>query len=634
MGDAKTATFKDLCPEDRAKIQKLLGELVTVKKEKELLEESARVQSSNHRRELAKMKADNRNLMDRLRHYMSIVSQSTAGDGSLASSTNGRPKSAGSVKQSNTDSLRDILSSKKPDTVCRGTLTEISMQSGRVAEVQTLSYPFSTPGRDLPPMGPGAHLVYPYPLQPMLVGADQYSHELMALKAQVAALTSAVPSVKFGGVDKERERERDKEERVRAVSPKSATINNVKLSSTSARALGALPSVEDLNRSLPTLSLANSSHLMTSMDVDGRLVQEKSAFSADSLNVSTYTPYVPISGSILDAIQETLPNLNYIGGYHPTANSALSGLPTPKTTDQNIESPLQPADKTTSLLSNITRPSASVSSYPSKPYDFSQSQSESLVERHRDPTKELLSLINHTHNFVTPPSQCSTLPEDSHNADVSHGPVSEASALTGAAKRPLRKVHTPQSTHRDSETYDVVEPPGTSFTTPQVYRATAQRENETPIKLEVVEPPSMLRNTPSPVVEQLISRSPTSSSMQPMVTLPGSDRGYYEPVDRLSVENTQPLSGDVINLYTNNDDQLYPHNYPPNFNERRPFPSDFDPSPPAASAHSKSTLSGQDVIVKSMTKASSEGWRGGRDPYMHNTQVSEDTHAVVRFLNP
>lgn len=82
MGDIKTATFKDLCPEDRAKIQKLLGELVTVKKEKELLEESVRVQSSNHRRELAKMKADNRNLMDRLRHYMSVVSQSTAGDGS------------------------------------------------------------------------------------------------------------------------------------------------------------------------------------------------------------------------------------------------------------------------------------------------------------------------------------------------------------------------------------------------------------------------------------------------------------------------------------------------------------------------------------------------------------------------
>lgn len=625
MGDIKTATFKDLCPEDRAKIQKLLGELVTVKKEKELLEESARVQSSNHRRELAKMKADNRNLMDRLKHYMSVVSQSTAGEDSLSSSANNRPKSAGFVKQSNTDSLRDVLISKKPDTMCRGTLTEISMQSGRVAEVQTSPYSFPVPGRDIPPVGPSAHLVYPYTFQPMLVGADQYSHELMALKAQVAALTSAVPSVKFNGTVKE--------ERIKAVSPKSATINNIKLSNTSARALGALPSVEDLNRSLPTLSLATSSHLMTSMDVDGRVAQEKSAFSADSLNISTYTPYVPISGSILDAIQETLPDLNYIGGYHPTTSGSIPGFSAPKTTDQNAESPVHTTDKTTNILSDISRSNATASSYPSKPYNFSQSQNDSLVERQRDPTKELLSLINHTHNFVTPPSQCSTLQEDSHNINTSNGPVSEASALTGIEKRPLRKVHTPQSAHRDNKGYDIVEPPGTSFTTPQVYRATAQKENETPVKLEVIEPPSMLRNTPSPVVEQLISRSPTSSSMQPMVTLPGSDHGYYEPIDRLSIESTQPLPGDMIDLYTHDQDHLYPQNYPPNFNERRPFPSDFDPSPPAASVQSKGIRSGQDVIVKSMTKASAEGWRGGRDPYMHNTQISEDTQAVVRFLN-
>lgn len=622
MGDIKTATFKDLCPEDRAKIQKLLGELVTVKKEKELLEESVRVQSSNHRRELAKMKADNRNLMDRLRHYMSVVSQSTAGDGSLSSSTNGRPKSAGSIKQNNADSLRDILSSKKPDTACRGTLTEISMQSGRVAEVQTVSYPFSSSGRDLPPMGPGAHLVYPYPLQPMLVGADQYSHELMALKAQVAALSSAVPTVKFTGVDRE--------ERVKAFSPKSATINNIKLSSTSARALGALPSVEDLNRSLPTLSLANSSHLMTSMDAEGRTTQEKSAFSTDSLNISTYTPYVPISGSILDAIQETLPNLNYIGGYHQN----VSSNPTmPKTDDQYLESPLQAADKATSVLSDIARPNISTSSYPSKPYDFSQSQSESLVERHRDPSKELLSLINHTHNFVTPPSQCSTLPEDSHNMDTPQGPVSEASALTGTATRPLRKVHTPQSVHKDKDVYDIMEPPGASFTTPQVYCATAQRGVETPVKLEVIEPPSMLRNTPSPVVEQLISRSPTSSSMQPMVTLPGSDRGYHEPLDRLSVESAQTLPRDMINLHTNNQDQLYPHEYLLDFTERRPFPSDFDPSPPAAPVQLKGARPNQDIIVKSMTKASAEGWRGGGNHYIHSTQISDDTQTVVRFLN-
>ncbi|EFO60985.1 Hypothetical protein GLP15_3184 [Giardia lamblia P15] len=622
MGDVKTATFKDLCPEDRAKIQKLLGELVTVKKEKELLEESVRVQSSNHRRELAKMKADNRNLMDRLRHYMSVVSQSTAGDGSLSSSANGRPKSAGSIRQNNADSLRDILSSKKPDTTCRGTLTEISMQSGRVAEVQTVSYPFSSLGRDLPPMGPGAHLVYPYPLQPMLVGTDQYSHELMALKAQVAALSSAVPAVKFTGVDRE--------ERTKPFSPRSATINNVKLSSTSARALGALPSVEDLNKSLPTLSLANSSHLMTSMDAEGRAAQEKSAFSADSLNISTYTPYVPISGSILDAIQETLPNLNYIGGYHRNVN--VNPL-TPNDNDQYIESPLQATDKATSVLSDITRPTISTSSYPSKPYDFSQSQSESLVERHRDPSKELLSLINHTHNFVTPPSHCSTLPEDSHNVDTSQGPVSEASALTSTAKRPLRKVHTPQSVHRDRDVYDIVEPPGESFTTPQVYCATAQKGTETPVKLEVIEPPSMLRNTPSPVVEQLLSRSPTSSSMKPMVTLPGSDRGYHEPFDRLSVESAQPLPEDMVNLRTNDQNQLYSHEYLLNFTERRPFPSDFDPSPPAAPVQSKGARPNQDIIVKSMTKASAEGWRGGGSHYIHNTQISDDTQTVVRFLN-
>lgn len=623
MGDIKTATFKDLCPEDRAKIQKLLGELVTVKKEKELLEESVRVQSTNHRRELAKMKADNRNLMDRLRHYMSVVSQSTAGDNPLSSSANDRPKSAGSIKQSNADSLRDILNSRKPDTVCRGTLTEVSMQSGRVAEVQTSSYSFSGIGRDLPPMGPGpgpgTHLVYPYPLQPMLVGADQYSQELMALKAQVAALSSAVPSVKFNGIDRE--------ERLKALSPKSATINNVKLSSTSARALGALPSVEDLNRSLPTLSLANSSHLMTSMDAESRAAQEKSAFSTDSLNISTYTPYVPISGSILDAIQETLPNLNYIGGYHQTVNS---NLPASKAVDQPMESPAQVADRTTSVISDIARPSAT-SSYPSRPYDFSQSQSESLVERHRDPSKELLSLINHTHNFVTPPSQYSTLPEDNHNMDTSQGPVSEASALTSATKRPLRKVYTPQSAHRDKDVYDIVEPPGASFTTPQVYRATAQKVNETPVKLEVVEPPSMLRTTPSPVIEQS-SRSPTSSSMQPIVALPGSDRGYHEPFDRLSVESTQPLPGDVLNLHTSGRNQ-YHDDYLLDFNERRPFPSDFDPSPPAAPVQSKGARLGQDVIVKSMTKASAEGRKGGRDPYMHNTQISDDTQAVVRFLN-
>ena len=141
----------------------------------------------------------------------------------------------------------------------------------------------------------------------------------------------------------------------------------------------------------------------------------------------------------------------------------------------------------------------------------------------------------------------------------------------------------------------------------------------------------MLRTTPSPVIEQS-SRSPTSSSMQPIVALPGSDRGYHEPFDRLSVESTQPLPGDVLNLHTSGRNQYY-DDYLLDFNERRPFPSDFDPSPPAAPVQSKGARLGQDVIVKSMTKASAEGRKGGRDPYMHNTQIGDDTQAVVRFLN-
>lgn len=118
-----------------------------------------------------------------------------------------------------------------------------------------------------------------------------------------------------------------------------------------------------------------------------------------------------------------------------------------------------------------------------------------------------------------------------------------------------------------------------------------------------------------------------------MVTLPGSDRGYHEPLDRLSVESAQTLPRDMINLHTNNQDQLYPHEYLLDFTERRPFPSDFDPSPPAAPVQLKGTRPNQDIIVKSMTKASAEGWRGGGNHYIHSTQISDDTQTVVRFLN-
>ncbi|TNJ29641.1 hypothetical protein GMRT_16295 [Giardia muris] len=561
------ATFKDLCPEDRGKIQKLISELVMVKRERDVLAQTLNEQDTHHQQEVAKMKADNIELMNRLRRYMSIVSESQGQGLDQAI----RPQSAAVGRLARSSNL--TTSVLRPTLASKGIITDLNMKSWITRETQTnpdlgLTAPTIPALAGLPVFqSHGMNSLSLLSLQnPMLSGVDTYGREIMQIKEQLAALSQALPQRAPSG---------------RASSPSGRRVR----------------AEFDANQTIPTFSIGASSRLKPS-ELDHHL--DSSIETND-----TMLSYIPLNSSIVDAIQDTLPDFNKIDApvlnklpIHmrnstSRAQSPVSDVPRPYPTstvgtagshDEGDTGLRDIVSETNNLLATVQ-----LQQHPS----IGSSQfSNSLQSASTDGTRDLLTALNHSPTFVTPPSGYSAL------RDPSVTTPDQVSYREATAMPSIKASRTPTLTQGN--------PLASSYQTPQVYTATTQRG----LQLEVIEPPSFAHKTPSPPASMNTAYSlADSSSMKPIVSLPGHDFD----IDR-STGSAEPVR------MTNYQTEYYPA---PSLLSRRPFPSDFDESP-----HT------EDVIVRSRTIASHEDPRvQGQRHNLSDAQISDDVQHVTQLLN-
>lgn len=562
------ATLKDLCPEDKGKIQKLISELVTVKRERDMLAETLSEQDTHHQQEVAKMKADNIGLMNRLRHYMSIVSDSQ-GQG-LDQAV--RPQSAAVGRLARSSNL--TTSVLRPTLTSKGIITDINMKSCVARETQTnpdlnLTAPTIPAIAGLPVFqSHGMNSLSLLSLQnPMLSGVDAYGREIMQIKEQLAALSQALPQRAPSG---------------RASSP----------SGRRARA------EFDANQTIPTFSIGTSSRLKPS-ELDHHV--ESSLDTND-----TMLSYIPLNSSIVDAIQDTLPDFNKIDApvlsklpihmRHSTSRtqSPVPDVPRPypSSTSGKVGSDNKEDTGLRDIMSETNNLLATVQ-LQQHPSIGSSQFSNSLQSVSTDGTRDLLTALNHSPTFVTPPTGYSAL------RDPSVTTPDQVSYKEATAMPSIKASRTPTLTQGN--------PLASSYQTPQVYTATTQRG----LQLEVIEPPSFAHKTPSPPISTNAAYSlADSSSMKPIVSLPGHDFD----ADR-SMGSTEPTR-----MTSHQTSEYYPA---PSLLSRRPFPSDFDESPRT-----------EDVIVRSRAIASHEDPRvPPQRHHLPDEQISDDVQRVTQLLN-
>lgn len=120
-----SAKFKDLCREDKAKLQTLVSELVGLKKERELQASQSETELSRHKVEIDHMREDNRKLIEQLKKYMLLVTQMS---GSSALEGTNPPA---------LEPLSSPLHVSQLQGRSVGTLTDCNASAMRAASVQT-----------------------------------------------------------------------------------------------------------------------------------------------------------------------------------------------------------------------------------------------------------------------------------------------------------------------------------------------------------------------------------------------------------------------------------------------------------------------------------------------------------------